>query len=142
MDRLFFVQNPKTQFTIFKNPVRQILQKPSYFPKTQFWKWQNSDFQKFSRKISHFFLNISGICKVFAYFDRWMSLMASNFKFYLNKYICISRFCALWLVFKTKFDKFCQNPVVFQKLSSENTKTQFWKRKNPVFQKYQKRDKS
>ena len=47
----FFVQNPKTQFGILENPDRQIFEKPSSQPKTQFQNCQKPSFStKFFKK--------------------------------------------------------------------------------------------
>ena len=51
----FFVQNPKTQFGILKNPDRQIFEKPSSQPKTQFQNGQKpSSPIKFFKKSAKF----------------------------------------------------------------------------------------
>ena len=44
---LFFVHFPKTQFRKTQNSVPKFSNKLSYFQKTQFQKFKNSDFQKF-----------------------------------------------------------------------------------------------
>jgi len=133
---IFFVQNRKTQFTIFKNPVRQILQKPSYFPKTQFWKWQNSVFQKFSKSDGKFFLNYFGIWQgfaVYASFYTQICQIASKLKSFLEETDVHEHvFVLLDMFFKpnaanfAKTQLFSKNSVLkMQKPSSENAKTQF-----------------
>ena len=98
------------------------------FSKTQLFSkkkkkniFENVKSQKFDGRISIFFLNYSGICQVFAVFafsDTQMSLLASKFK---SNWTNRADFCALGQVFKTQLGKFCQNLVVFQKISSEIT---------------------
>ena len=55
INQAFFVQNLKTQFRFSENPDRQILEKPSFQPKTQFQNWQKLSFSiKFLQKSAKF----------------------------------------------------------------------------------------